>query len=182
MPSTLYTVGHSTRTLREFLDLLQEAGIRRLVDVRRFPGSRRHPHFSKEPLAAALRAEGIAYRHEPALGGRRTSLPDSPNTAWRNAGFRACADHLATAEVREAIGRLRADVEAEPTTVMCAEAVPWRCHRQLIADVFVAGGSEVIHLVRREERSAHDLSEHARMGPDGVLRYPSPGDAQGELL
>jgi uncharacterized protein (DUF488 family) len=180
--STLHTVGHSTRTIGDFIDLLREAGIRRLVDVRRYPGSRRYPHFSREPLRDAVEAGKMSYRHDAALGGRREPAADSPNTAWRNAGFRGYADHLASAAFAEALERLEADAGAEPTAVMCAEALPWRCHRRLIADVWVALGGEVVHLLGSGEQTLHELNERARMGVDGVLRYPSPLDPQGGLL
>jgi uncharacterized protein (DUF488 family) len=165
-------VGHSTRSAAELLELLDEHGIRLLVDVRRFPGSRRHPHFGSAPLAAALAAGGIGYRHAPELGGRRDARPESPNTAWRNAGFRAYADHLATPEFRQALAVLLADAAAQPTTVMCAEAVPWRCHRQLIADAAVAAGVEVMHILGRGRCDRHALNAAARVAADGTVTYP----------
>ncbi|NIQ55866.1 MAG: DUF488 family protein, partial [Gammaproteobacteria bacterium] len=143
--ATIYTIGHSTRGADELIDLLREHGVTRLVDVRRFPTSRRHPHFSRDPLAAALEGVGIDYAHEGDLGGYRTPRQDSPNTAWRARGFQAYADHMETEGFRAALERLEEAAERAPTAIMCAEAVPWRCHRQLIADALVARGHRVIH-------------------------------------
>src|SRR5437870_10641503 len=142
----IYTVGHSTRSLETFLALLAEHQIRLLVDVRRYPASRRYPHFAQEPLAAALEAVGIAYRHDADLGGRRAARRDSANTAWRSAGFRGYADYMETPAFEDALARLRELARARPTAILCAEAVPWRCHRQLIADALVARGEEVGHI------------------------------------
>ena len=185
--STLYTVGHSTRSLDEFLSVLRAHGIRRLVDVRRFPGSRRYPHFGREALAAALAEAGIEYVHEPALGGRRESeaLADSPNTAWRSASFPAYADYMGTSAFREALERLLAAARATPTTVMCAEAVPWRCHRQLIADAAVARGWRVLDILDERRADEHELRDEARVLEDGTVIYPGPDaskSGQGELL
>jgi uncharacterized protein (DUF488 family) len=166
----IFTVGHSTRPQEELIAILKEAGVALLVDVRRFPGSRRHPQFGKEALRAGLAEAGIAYRHEPDLGGRRDPRPDSPNTAWRVAAFRGYADHMASAEFRAALERLIAPA-AGPTAVMCAEAVPWKCHRQLIADALAARGAEVVHLLGVGQRHAHVLNPTAVVGPDGVLVY-----------
>src|SRR4051794_4314409 len=131
-PPALYTIGHSTRTIEQFIALLRENGVELLVDVRRFPGSRRHPQFGIASLAASLAAEGIGYAHAEPLGGRRggDADPSSPNTAWRNAAFRAYADYMATPPFRAALDRLIALSRERPTVIMCAEAVPWRCHRR----------------------------------------------------
>ena len=166
----IFTVGHSTRPQEELIAILKEAGVALLVDVRRFPGSRRHPQFGKEALRAGLAEAGIAYRHEPDLGGRRDPRPDSPNTAWRVAAFRGYADHMASAEFRGALERLIARPEA-PTAVMCAEAVPWKCHRRLIADALVARGVEVVHLLGAGQRQDHVLNPAAGLRSDGVLVY-----------
>src|SRR5437016_8500960 len=143
----IYTVGHSTRSLETFLALLAEHEIRLLVDVRRYPASRRYPHFAQEPLAAALEAVGIAYRHDADLGGRRAARPDSLNTAWRSAGFRGYADYMETPAFQTALARLLEAGRTRRTAVLCAEAVPWRCHRQLIADALVASGEPVAHIL-----------------------------------
>jgi uncharacterized protein (DUF488 family) len=166
----IYTVGHSTRPQEELIAILKEAGVELLADVRRFPGSRRHPQFGKETLRAGLAQEAIAYRHEPDLGGRRDPRPDSPNTAWRVAAFRGYADHMASREFRSALERLVADPQL-PTAVMCAEAQPAQCHRQLIADALVARGVDVVHLLGRGQRQAHVLNPAAAVGPNGVLIY-----------
>ncbi|HEX2167856.1 MAG TPA: DUF488 domain-containing protein [Longimicrobiales bacterium] len=170
---TIFTVGHSTRSEDEFLGILRAHGIRRLIDVRRYPGSRRHPHFSRESLQRTLPAQGIAYEHAPALGGRRTPAPDSVNDAWRSASFRAYADHLATQEFRDALENVIAGAADVPTAVMCAEAVPWRCHRQLIADVLVARGYQVENILSAERADPHRLNAHARVGLDGSVTYPA---------
>jgi len=168
----IFTVGHSIRPQNELIAILEEARVKLLVDVRRFPGSRRHPQFGKEALSAGLAAAGIAYRHEPDLGGRREPRPDSPHTAWRVAGFRGYADHMASPEFRAALERLIAPPET-PTAVMCAEALPWKCHRQLIADALVARGIEVVHLLAAGQRQAHVLNPAAVLHRDGTVVYAS---------
>ena len=179
---TLFTIGHSTRTLAEFVALLQAHGIRNLIDVRRYPGSRRYPHFAREALAAALPPLGIAYAHEPELGGRRTPRPDSPNGAWRSASFRAYADHMEEPAWQAALARVLEQAARDRTAVMCAEAVPWRCHRQLIADAVVARGGAVRHVLGANRAELHTLNEHARVDAAGHVRYPADSTAQGELL
>lgn len=176
------TIGHSTRALDELIALLREHRIDLVVDVRTYPGSRRHPQFDREALEASLPAAGIEYRHEPALGGRRSPSPDSPNTAWRVAGFRAYADHMATTEFGGALERLLELARTRRPAIMCAEAVPWRCHRQLIADALVAAGAEVRHVLGPGRAERHALNEHARILPDGTLVYPAPDDDQLDML
>jgi uncharacterized protein (DUF488 family) len=170
----VHTVGHSTRELADFLSLLQAHGVRRLVDVRRYPGSRRHPHFAREALAAALRSEGIDYQHEPDLGGRRTGRRNSPHTAWRSPSFRAYADHMDTPAFAAALARLTDLGREAPTAILCAEAVPWRCHRQLIADALVARGVEVRHILGPEPAERHTLHPSAAVRADGRLVYAGP--------
>ena len=180
---TLFTVGHSTRPIDEFLALLAAHGIERLVDVRRFPGSRRHPQFGQDALAAALGSAGIGYTHEVELGGRReTAAADSPNRAWRNASFRAYADHTASPEFQAALDRVLTAAAERPTTVMCAEAVPWRCHRQLIADAAVARGWRVLHILSPQRADPHALNPEARVRPDRTVVYPGRAGGQTELL
>jgi uncharacterized protein (DUF488 family) len=181
---TLYTIGHSTRTIDEFIALLREHGVELLVDVRRFPGSRRHPQFGSAALAASLAAAGIAYAHAEALGGRRDSeaASASPNTAWRNPSFRAYADYMATAPFRAALDRLIAEGGARTTAIMCAEAVPWRCHRRLITDALLARGIPVADITGPGAASAARLSEHAVARPDGSVIYPAPPGVQAELF
>jgi uncharacterized protein (DUF488 family) len=179
----VYTIGHSTRTIDEFVALLHRERIRALVDVRAFPMSRRHPHFDRESLAATLAANDIAYAHAPALGGRRRPRPNSPNGGWRNESFRAYADHMRTPEFREAIDQLMASADRVPTTVMCAEAVPWRCHRSLIADALVARGCEVRHVLDTST-NRHALIEFARV-VNGEVTYPprlAPSPGQSDLF
>lgn len=179
----IYTIGHSTRSIDEFTDLLDAHDIRLLVDVRRFPGSRRHPHFNGEVLAASLAERGIGYRHAPQLGGRRgTPAPDSPNTGWRNASFRAYADHLGGPEFRGALDLLIRDAERAPVAIMCAEAVPWRCHRQLISDALVARGHTVLHITSMAEPKPHELNQMARCDDEGGLTYPGEDPPQRELF
>jgi uncharacterized protein (DUF488 family) len=167
----VYTLGHSTRELPEFLGLLRAHGIRRVIDVRRYPASRRHPHFAGAALAAALRAEGIDYRHEADLGGRRTPRRDSPHTAWRSASFRAYADHMDTAAFRAALERLLDVAREAPSAILCAEAVPWRCHRQLIADALVARGVDVRHVLDARSAVPHVLNPAARILDGGRIVY-----------
>jgi len=170
MPGTVWTVGHSTRPLDAFLGLLAAHGIERVADVRRHPGSRAYPHFDAGALAASLGAAGIDYQPFPELGGRRTPSPGSRNTAWRNASFRAYADHMETPEFRAGLARL-ADAAAERRpAVLCAEAVWWRCHRGLIADALKASGVEVVHLVDDGKAAVHPYTSAARI-VDGRLSY-----------
>jgi len=170
----IYTIGHSTRSLDEFLSLLRAHGIRSLVDVRRFPGSRRCPHFGAAALPEPLGAAGIRYRHEPMLGGGRTPVAGSPNGAWRSASLRGYADHMGSQECRDALERLLAEGADLATVLMCAEAVPWRCHRQLLADALVARGSEVRHILDAGRSRPHVLHPAARVGPGKTVSYPSP--------
>ena len=169
-PATLWTIGHSTRPLEDFANLLTAHEITALADVRRFPGSRRHPQFNSETLAAALRTLGIGYDAHPDLGGRRTPRPDSTNTAWRNASFRGYADYMETPEFRAAIDRLLAVARVQRTAVMCAEAVWWRCHRALISDYLMAAGHRVFHIGERGAPTLHPYTAASRL-IDGRLSY-----------
>lgn len=180
--ATVRTIGHSTRDIGPFLALLREAGVDLVVDVRRYPMSRRFPQFRKEALEGALARAGIDYRHEEPLGGRRTPVGGSRNAAWRSRGFRAYADHMGSSGFREALARLEEDARDRAPAIMCAEIVPWRCHRQLISDVLVARGHEVVHLIEPGETRRHELSRHARVLPGGRIAYPAPADPQLDLL
>ena len=175
---TLWTIGHSTRAWPVFEDILLGAGIRVLVDVRRFAGSRRNPQFSGDAMPDALAASGIRYVPLPALGGRRRPLPDTPNTAWRVEAFRGYADHLASEEYIGAREALMATAAEQATCVMCAEALWWQCHRRLIADDFTVRGWRVLHLMGPAKEEPHLLNADAVMVA-GVLRYPA---AQAPLL
>jgi uncharacterized protein (DUF488 family) len=181
---TLYTIGHSTRTIEQFIALLREHGVELLVDVRRFPGSRRHPHFGSAALAASLAEAGIGYAHAEALGGRRDSeaAASSPNTAWRHSAFRAYADYMATPPFRAALDRLIAEAAGRTTTIMCAEAVPWRCHRRLITDALLARGIPVADIVGPGAATPARLSEHALVRADGSVIYPATPGVQEELF
>jgi uncharacterized protein (DUF488 family) len=165
----VYTVGHSTLALDEFLALLRAHGIAAVVDVRRYPASRRHPHFGREALARALADAGIEYRWLPELGGRRSARPDSPHVAWRNTSFRGYADHMDGEEFAGGLVALLDLARERPTAIMCAESVPWRCHRQLIADALVARGVTVRHVLGPRASSEHTLAAFARVAGDRVV-------------
>src|SRR3989441_8204730 len=173
----IYTIGHSTRELGEFLDLLAAHRVTQVVDVRRCPAPRRRPHFARDALAAALEAVGVAYHPEPELGGRRTARRDSTNTAWRSASFRGYADYMETSGFEEALTRLRELARARPTAVLCAEAVPWRCTPP--ADRRrggCSGGGREPHPRRRAAGSASAVG--ARPGASGRAAELSRGPAR----
>src|ERR1700752_2557896 len=151
----IWTVGHSTRSGEEFVQILLAHRIEVLVDVRTYPGSRRYPQFNKEALAESLNTAEIEYKHEPRLGGRRTPGPDSHNTAWRNAQFRGYADHMETEDFKNGVRELLELASSKRVAVMCAEAVWWRCHRSLIADYLKAEGHEVIHIIDEKKTEEH---------------------------
>jgi uncharacterized protein (DUF488 family) len=167
---TIWTVGHSTRSLEEFISLLTAHEITALVDVRSFPGSRRYPHFSKSALLQSLPSHGILYEHSPELGGRRRPSGSSKNTAWKNASFRAYADHMESEEFRKGIEALLKLASTGRAAIMCAEALWWRCHRSLIADFLKAKGVKVIHILDNKKTEEHPYTSAARM-VDGELSY-----------
>ena len=167
----IYTIGHSVHTAEAFLRLLDAHGIRQLADVRTLPVSRRHPQFTKAALDACLAQHGITYRHFPALGGLRKPRPDSINTGWRHEGFRGYADYMQTREFRDAVCLLEDFARAAPTTVMCAEAVWWQCHRRLLADALSVRGVSVRHILSLAPPKPHELSEFAREQAGEVI-YP----------
>jgi uncharacterized protein (DUF488 family) len=158
--------------------ILRSAGVELLVDVRSVPRSRRHPQFNSDELASTLPALGVDYRHEKALGGFRRPAADSPNRGWEHPAFRGYADYMATPEFAEALARLEGDAAGRATSVMCAEAQWWRCHRRLIADAVTVRGGRVLHLGLSSEPREHELTSFAVPQPDGGLLYPP---AQGEL-
>lgn len=171
-PPTALTVGHSTRELEEFARLLQAHGVTRVVDVRTVPRSRHNPQFNRETLPDALRSYGIDYVHLPALGGLRRPRANSPNAGWRNLSFRGYADYMATPEFAAGIAHLLALAAEKRTAVMCAEAVPWRCHRSLIADALIARGVAVEDIFSAARREPHRLTPFARIEGTRVT-YPS---------
>ena len=186
----IWTIGHSTRTIDEFISLLKANEINLLADVRTWPGSKRYPHFNKDALATSLSEQGIRYEHSPELGGKRKSKPDSRNTAWRNASFRGYADYMETEQFQNGIERLlniagqgaatwavaekRYDGSEAVTpcaiAIMCAEAVWWRCHRSLIADCLKARGVEVLHVLGATKVDPHPYTPAARI-VNGELSY-----------
>ena len=171
---SVWTIGHSTRTIDEFVGLLHANEIRALADVRRFPGSKRYPYFGSEALAERLRPEGIRYLWLPALGGRRAPSRDSPNTGWRNAAFRAYADYIGTPEFAEALAGLTDAASESRLAYMCAEAVWWRCHRRIISDVLTVQGWEVRHILDGNPPALHRLDAPAHL-VDGALSYEPIG-------
>ena len=167
----VHTIGHSTRELGDFIALLQAHGVTQLGDVRTIPKSRRHPQFGGDALSASLPAVGIMYRHFAGLGGLRKPSPDSRNSGWRHASFRGYADYMQTPPFGAALGDLMRWSDEGATAVMCAEAVWWQCHRQLIADALVARGVEVRHILSGRPAVPHTLTAFARV--DGVeVTYP----------
>jgi uncharacterized protein (DUF488 family) len=166
----IWTVGHSTRSADQFNKILLEHQIDALVDVRSFPGSRRYPHFNKSELSQSLEASGILYVHSPQLGGRRRPNPRSINTAWKNASFRAYADHMESEDFQDGISDLLGLASEKRAVVMCAEALWWRCHRSLIADFLKASGVEVIHIIDATHTETHPYTTAARI-LEGRLSY-----------
>src|SRR4029453_10980655 len=167
----IWTVGHSTGAIDEFISLIEANDIKLLADVRSLPGSRRYPQFNREMLAAAVGKAGIRYEHFPELGGRRKPRKDSPNTAWRNASFRGYADYMETEEFRKGVERLLdLAAGAGPTAIMCAEAVWWGCHRSLISDYLKARRIEVMHILDANKTQPHPYTSAARV-VNGKLSY-----------
>ena len=172
MASVIFTIGHSTRPIDTFLELLSQHGVAAIADVRRFPGSRRFPQFGAALLPQALGTAGISYTHLPELGGRRRPRPDSVNTAWRNAAFRGYADYLTTPEFDTGLAALLALAAQAPLALLCAEALWWRCHRRLIADVLVVRGYPVEHILGPGPTVGHQLPPFARS--EGLrVSYPA---------
>jgi hypothetical protein len=174
-PGVVYTVGHSTRSLQDFIALLAAHGVQRLVDVRTVPRSRHNPQFNRETLPQALQPSGIDYVHMPGLGGLRKPRPDSVNSGWRNRSFRGYADHMQSAEFAASLDELMATARNDQLALMCAEAVPWRCHRSLIGDALLAHAVPVEEIVDAKRRTPHRLTPFAVI--DGTkVTYP-PADA-----
>lgn len=173
--SELWTIGHSTRPVAELLALLRTHGIVSLVDVRTIPLSRRNPQFNQEALKASAETAGLRYRHAPALGGLRKSRPDSINLGWKNASFRGYADYMQTDEFWRALDELLAAAAEAPTAILCAEAVPWRCHRSLIADAVTSEGKgwTVRHILSAAPAHPHHMTPFARQQGSRLV-YPPP--------
>ena len=165
------TVGHSTRTIDELIELLQAHGVTRLVDVRTIPRSRHNPQFNRDALAKSLAP--IAYTHAPELGGLRHAKKDSPNTGWRNLSFRGFADYMLTAEFDQALHKLIEMADRDRIAILCAEAVPWRCHRSLIADALAARGIQVEEVIGGSRTQPHKITPFAKV--EGTrITYPAP--------
>ena len=177
----VYTIGHSTRTIDEFLKLLRHCAVELLLDVRTVPRSRHVPQFNSDSLKCSLEDRGIAYRHLKALGGLRKAAKDSANHGWRNLSFRGFADYMQTAEFRKALAEMLELAATKRAAFMCAEAVPWRCHRSLIADALVAlHRAEVRHIISATSVQNHELTPFAVV-EEGRLTYPK-ADASGRLI
>lgn len=165
----IFTVGHSNRPLEDFLTLLGAHGISRILDVRRYPASRKWPYFNAAALAASLPAAGIEYVGLPNLGGRRRPRPDSPHRAWRDESFRGYADFMDTPEFAEGLAEVERLAAERPSAVLCAEALPWKCHRSLIADALVARGWDVRDVISEREAREHKLPRFARVESGRVI-------------
>jgi len=172
----ILTIGHSTRTLEEFIDLLKANGVTLVIDIRTIPRSRHNPQFNRETLPEALRAAGIGYRHTPGLGGLRHARPDSVNGGWRNSSFRGFADYMQTEEFETALEALIELAGTARAALMCAEAVPWRCHRSLIADALLVRGLLVEHIVSTKDRHSHTLTPFAKVHGT-TITYPPEASA-----
>lgn len=175
MSHVLWTIGHSTRPINEFVSLLKAHGIRQLIDVRTVPRSRHNPQFNTETLAQSLARAAIHYRQAGGLGGLRKPKKDSINMGWRNTSFRGYADYMQTDEFRSALDELMVESRLQHTAIMCAEAVPWRCHRSLIADALVTKDWEVRHIMSETKADRHRLTPFATV-ENGLLRYPAKED------
>ncbi|MEX2270562.1 MAG: DUF488 domain-containing protein [Vicinamibacterales bacterium] len=171
MSAGIWTIGHSTRSRDDFLALLRVHEVEAIADVRRFPASRRHPHFNRDEMAQWLGEAGVAYRHFEDLGGRRKPDPESANTALRHPAFRGYADYMATAPFQGALTLLIKWAHAQRIAVMCAEAVWWQCHRSLIADALTARGVDVRHILDAAKTRTHKINELARIEA-GQVCYP----------
>jgi uncharacterized protein (DUF488 family) len=173
----ILTIGHSTRPIAEFLKFLRQHDVERLVDIRTIPRSRRNPQFNGDALAKSLAREGLECAHLKELGGLRRPRPDSVNTGWRNASFRGYADYMQTEEFEEGVRRLLLLSGEVRCALMCAEAVPWRCHRSLLADALVARGIGVEHILSGRRREAHHLTPFAKIA-NGRVVYPAKAELE----
>jgi uncharacterized protein (DUF488 family) len=173
----VYTIGHSNRPIDEFLDLLREHGIQRVLDIRTVPRSRHNPQFGQDQLPASLAAAGIGYEYIRSLGGLRRAHKDTPNGGWRNASFRGYADHMQTGEFNQHVDQVAAMAQGLRCALMCAEAVPWRCHRSMVADALTVRGVPVRHIIGKGNARPHSLTPFARVTGTRIL-YPP--EAAGE--
>jgi uncharacterized protein (DUF488 family) len=162
LQKTVWTIGHSTRTLEAFIALLNSFSIDLLVDIRTFPGSRRYPHFNKESLSASLRDVGIAYQHVVELGGRRKPLENSVNTAWRHASFRGYADYMQTQAFKNAVEMLEGQASNHRLAYMCSEALWWKCHRSMVSDYLKVNGWKVLHIMDEGKNTEHPFTSPAK--------------------
>ncbi len=174
----ILTIGHSTRALEEFIHLLHAHGVARVVDVRTVPRSRRNPQFNRETLPGSLKAAGIGYTHLASLGGLRHAHADSPNQGWRNESFRGFADFMQTAEFEAGLQELLALAAPGPIALMCAEALPWRCHRSLIADALTVRGYRVEHIMSGARREEHTLTPFAVVSGTRITYPPAESPAE----
>ncbi|WP_026451540.1 DUF488 family protein [Aequorivita capsosiphonis] len=168
--NTIWTIGHSTRSLEEFLQLLKSFDIELLVDVRHYPGSRKFPQFNKESMEITIPENGIEYKHMVELGGRRKVVPNSKNDAWRLNSFKGYADYMETSEFQEALKTLKKLATEKRTAIMCAEAVWWSCHRSMISDALKVDGWEVMHIMGENKATEHPYTAPASI-VDGKLNY-----------
>jgi len=172
----IHTIGHSTHAIEEFIGILQAHGISRVIDIRTIPKSRHNPQFNGDELAAALAGAGIGYHRAKDLGGLRPTHRDSVNGAWRNDSFRGYADYMQTEEFAAAIEDLLDLARGEGTAIMCAEAVPWRCHRSLVGDALLVRGVEVLDIFSRTKATAHTLTSFARVEGTAITYPPTAQD------
>ena len=173
---TVFTVGHSTRTLESFIDLLKENSVKKVVDIRTIPRSRHNPQFNRETLPDHLKASKIGYVHVAGLGGLRHTCQDSLNIGWRNSSFRGFADYMQTEEIGKSLEKLIQLADRQQVALMCAEAVPWRCHRSLVADALKLRGINVEHIMNSKKRQPHEITPWARV--DGTqITYPPPEES-----
>jgi len=174
----VFTIGHSNLPIEDFLAILKAHGVERLIDIRTVPRSRHNPQFNRDALPGSLQQVAIAYLHMPSLGGLRHPHKDSINSAWRNDSFRGYADYMQTADFEKALDELIAIASRERTAIMCAESVPWRCHRSLVADALTARGEKVDHIMSETKRTPHSITAFARVN-GGRVTYPGIGGHSG---
>ncbi len=172
--TVVFTIGHSTRPVLEFIEMLKAYGIKKVVDIRTIPKSRHNPQFNEDTMRESLKAVKIDYLHMKGLGGLRHARKDSPNTAWRNASFRGFADYMQTGEFEEDLERLVKTAEKQATVIMCAEAVPWRCHRSLIGDALLVRGVLVVHIMGPGSDRDHTLTPWAKVRGRKIIYPPGP--------